>query len=42
MKINQIINKIESGKFTKVELSHLMTAIATAISEGNHDKKNDK
>lgn len=39
MKANQIINKIEKGKFTKKELSEMIHAIATAISEGNHDKK---
>lgn len=38
MKAEQIINKIEQGKFTKKQLSAMLEAIAHAFDEGNHDK----
>ena len=39
MKTSQIINKIESGKFPKEDLSKMLHAIAVAFDTGNYDKK---
>ena len=39
MKVNEIVDKIESGKFTKDELASIVHACHTAISEGNHGKE---
>lgn len=38
MKSDEIVNKIEKGKFSKKDLSAIMHACATAFDEGNYDK----